>query len=155
MASQGFSLNTGGMEEKVFRPDGIGHELPSYDKRAHEISEEKGGADRRKSSIVNAEVLTGEIYDERFESTKRGLKSRHAQMIALGGRKFKRRTGHDIDELVQGQLEQVFSSVPVRRSLGVVQRSSSQHISQWQDLCGASSRPSQKWRRGYQPEAPA
>jgi amino acid permease len=40
---------------------------------------------RRRSSVLNAEVLTGEIYDDRFESTKRGLKSRHAQMIALGG----------------------------------------------------------------------
>jgi amino acid transporter len=39
---------------------------------------------RRKSSAVDPEILTGEIYDERFESTKRGLKSRHAQMIALG-----------------------------------------------------------------------
>ncbi|KAK1055950.1 hypothetical protein LTR74_015260 [Friedmanniomyces endolithicus] len=40
---------------------------------------------QRKGSVVNAEVLTGEIYDHRYESTKRGLKSRHAQMIALGG----------------------------------------------------------------------
>jgi len=36
---------------------------------------------RRKSSIVNAEVLTGEIFDERYERTQRGLKSRHAQMV--------------------------------------------------------------------------
>ncbi|KAF2810227.1 histidine permease [Mytilinidion resinicola] len=40
---------------------------------------------RRKSSVVNPEILAGEIFDERFESTQRGLKSRHAQMIALGG----------------------------------------------------------------------
>lgn len=39
---------------------------------------------RRKSSVVDPEILTGEIYDERYDSTKRGLKSRHAQMIALG-----------------------------------------------------------------------
>ncbi|KAK3085197.1 hypothetical protein LTR53_020070, partial [Teratosphaeriaceae sp. CCFEE 6253] len=43
------------------------------------------GGGRRKSSVVTPEILTGEIYDTRYESTKRGLKSRHAQMIALGG----------------------------------------------------------------------
>jgi len=48
-------------------------------------SNEDSGAGRRKSSVVNPEILTGEIYDTRYESTKRGLKSRHAQMIALGG----------------------------------------------------------------------
>ncbi|ORY16311.1 amino acid permease/ SLC12A domain-containing protein [Clohesyomyces aquaticus] len=43
-------------------------------------------AGRRRSSIpVNPEVLAGEIFDERYEKTHRGLKSRHAQMIALGG----------------------------------------------------------------------
>ncbi|OAL06471.1 histidine permease [Phaeosphaeriaceae sp. SRC1lsM3a] len=42
-------------------------------------------ASRRKSSAVNPEILAGEIFDERYETTKRGLKSRHAQMIALGG----------------------------------------------------------------------
>ncbi|KAF2644300.1 histidine permease [Massarina eburnea CBS 473.64] len=48
---------------------------------------EKGGkvsASRRRSSIAG-EILQGEIFDERYETTKRGLKSRHAQMIALGG----------------------------------------------------------------------
>ncbi|KAF2206852.1 hypothetical protein CERZMDRAFT_63158 [Cercospora zeae-maydis SCOH1-5] len=39
----------------------------------------------RKSSVVNEDVVAGEIYDERYDSTHRGLKSRHAQMIALGG----------------------------------------------------------------------
>lgn len=60
--------------------------------------DEKGGAsppryndyksdspDRRKSSAINPDVLAGNIFDERFETTQRGLKSRHAQMIALGG----------------------------------------------------------------------
>lgn len=41
-------------------------------------SEEAGA--RRKSSVT-PEVLTGEIFDDRYESTQRGLKSRHAQMI--------------------------------------------------------------------------
>ena len=62
---------------------------PGYDKRPGEITEKSDGdrrasQTRRKSSVVDPEVLTGEIYDERFDSTKRGLKSRHAQMIALG-----------------------------------------------------------------------
>lgn len=43
------------------------------------------GTKQRKSSVVNADILADEIFDERFESTQRGLKSRHAQMIALGG----------------------------------------------------------------------
>jgi len=38
-------------------------------------------AGRRKSSVVNAELLNGEIFDERYETTQRGLKSRHAQMV--------------------------------------------------------------------------
>ncbi|KAL5122053.1 hypothetical protein ACEQ8H_000270 [Pleosporales sp. CAS-2024a] len=42
-------------------------------------------ASRRKKSAVNPQVLAGEIFDERYETTHRGLKSRHAQMIALGG----------------------------------------------------------------------
>jgi len=40
---------------------------------------------RRRSSAVDPTVIAGEIFDERYESTQRGLKSRHAQMIALGG----------------------------------------------------------------------
>ena len=34
-------------------------------------------ASRRKSSAVDPEVLRGEIFDERYETTKRGLKSRY------------------------------------------------------------------------------
>ncbi|KAH7077379.1 amino acid permease/ SLC12A domain-containing protein [Paraphoma chrysanthemicola] len=45
----------------------------------------RASASRRKSSAVNPEILRGEIFDERYETTQRGLKSRHAQMIALGG----------------------------------------------------------------------
>ncbi|KAF1815987.1 AAT family amino acid transporter, variant [Eremomyces bilateralis CBS 781.70] len=40
---------------------------------------------QRKGSVADPEALAGEIFDPRFEQTKRGLKSRHAQMIALGG----------------------------------------------------------------------
>ncbi|KAJ9645144.1 hypothetical protein H2199_003148 [Coniosporium tulheliwenetii] len=55
-------------------------ELPSYP-----VDRKASGHGRRKSSAVNPEILAGEIFDERFEKTQRGLKSRHAQMIALGG----------------------------------------------------------------------
>jgi yeast amino acid transporter len=37
---------------------------------------EYGGDNRRRSSAVNPEVLAGEIFDERYEKTQRGLKSR-------------------------------------------------------------------------------
>lgn len=64
--------------------------LPEYDKKTANIAEsltDENGVPyaRRKSSVVNPDVLNGEIYDTRYETTQRGLKSRHAQMIALGG----------------------------------------------------------------------
>lgn len=40
--------------------------------------------DEKRPSVVE-EALVGELYDARYQTTKRGLKSRHAQMIALGG----------------------------------------------------------------------
>jgi amino acid transporter len=39
--------------------------------------------DRRTS--VAASIVAADLLDDRFATTKRGLKSRHAQMIALGG----------------------------------------------------------------------
>ncbi|CAI6341554.1 unnamed protein product [Periconia digitata] len=54
------------------------------DHGGHNYGDEKVSTGHRRSS-VNAEVLQGEIFDERYETTHRGLKSRHAQMIALGG----------------------------------------------------------------------
>ena len=41
--------------------------------------------DKRKASVVSAQVIEDDLFDNRFEHTQRGLKSRHAQMIALGG----------------------------------------------------------------------
>jgi amino acid transporter len=35
-----------------------------------------GRATRRKSSVVSPEILAGEIFDQRYERTQRGLKSR-------------------------------------------------------------------------------
>jgi len=68
----------------------IQHGLPEYNEKGFEIPAKQTASNEaekgcRKSSVVNPEILTGEIYDTRYESTKRGLKSRHAQMIALGG----------------------------------------------------------------------
>jgi amino acid transporter len=34
-------------------------------------------SNRRKSSVVNPDVLTGQLFDERYETTQRGLKSRY------------------------------------------------------------------------------
>ncbi|KAF7505648.1 hypothetical protein GJ744_000583 [Endocarpon pusillum] len=42
--------------------------------------------DRRASSKGNIEtIVAADLLDDRFQQTQRGLKSRHAQMIALGG----------------------------------------------------------------------
>jgi hypothetical protein len=62
----------------------IGNGLGEYGSKTFAVSEtpEEGYMEqtaRRKSSVVDAEMFNGEIYDERFESTKQGLKSRHAQ----------------------------------------------------------------------------
>ena len=38
----------------------------------------------RKASVAES-IIAADLLDERFETTQRGLKSRHAQMIALGG----------------------------------------------------------------------
>jgi hypothetical protein len=47
--------------------------VPPYDDGKH-----SGLEARRRSSVVNAEVLAGELFDTRYESTQRGLKSRWA-----------------------------------------------------------------------------
>lgn len=61
-------------------------EVPSADLEKPPYEDRKGSiVSQRKGSIVDHELLQGDIFDERFEKTHRGLKSRHAQMIALGG----------------------------------------------------------------------
>ena len=40
---------------------------------------------RRKSSAAVNQQFSGDLFDPRYEPTQRGLKSRHAQMIAIGG----------------------------------------------------------------------
>ena len=46
------------------------------EKGTYDAGAERHSASRRRSSIVAGEVLAGEIFDERYERTQRGLKSR-------------------------------------------------------------------------------
>lgn len=101
---------------------------------------EKVDSDVRKGS-VQADILAGEMYDERYGGTQRGLKSRHAQMIALGGSFFHK---HILSSLIlimlkQAQLVPVSSLAQVRHSLVVVQPSFSDPISSWPSWSGVSS----------------
>jgi amino acid transporter len=60
------------------------------EKGADAVGRESGDRHRkmsltgRKSSMAES-VIAAELLDERYRTTQRGLKSRHAQMIALGG----------------------------------------------------------------------
>lgn len=47
-------------------------------------SERRPSATGRKASIPES-IVAADLLDERYATTQRGLKSRHAQMIALGG----------------------------------------------------------------------
>lgn len=73
VTSNDYEKGNGDFEKQTFAPD----------ERKGSVSESV--RHRRKSSAVDPAILEGEIFDERFERTQRGLKSRHAQMIALGG----------------------------------------------------------------------
>ena len=46
--------------------------------------DQKYSINDRKSSVA-ASIIAADLLDERYATTQRGLKSRHAQMIALGG----------------------------------------------------------------------
>merc|ERR1711939_598913 len=54
--------------------------------KGHSIDEtgRKGSLHGRKASVAES-IIAADLLDERYRITKRGLKSRHAQMIALGG----------------------------------------------------------------------
>ncbi|KAF2854488.1 histidine permease [Plenodomus tracheiphilus IPT5] len=69
------------MSEKKINDQGIADSGHVVDYGVGEVDTQS----RRKSSAVDPVILAGQIFDERFETTQRGLKSRHAQMIALGG----------------------------------------------------------------------
>lgn len=47
-------------------------------------TENKSDSKDRKISVAES-IVIADLLDERFTTTQRGLKSRHAQMIALGG----------------------------------------------------------------------
>jgi amino acid transporter len=56
----------------------------------HESSDPEKGthpSEKRHSDVEPGitQIVAGGLLDERYEITHRGLKSRHAQMIALGG----------------------------------------------------------------------
>jgi amino acid transporter len=59
------------MSEKKIEEPGISHDT---DYAVGDVR--RASKSRRKSSAVNPEILRGEIFDERYETTKRGLKSR-------------------------------------------------------------------------------
>lgn len=80
----------------------------------------------RKSSVAES-IIAADLLDERYNITQRGLKSRHAQMIALGGTIG---TGYDPRPSLFG-LEAILtldltvsSLVPVKLLLVVAQHSS-------------------------------
>lgn len=47
-------------------------EKPGLDEKAPQYGTPRASAERRKSSVVDAAVISGEIFDERYESTQRG-----------------------------------------------------------------------------------
>ena len=67
----------GSEQEKGFKTaDGLdaGYE----DARKHSVS-------RARQASMSESVIAADLLDERYLKTQRGLKSRHAQMIAFGG----------------------------------------------------------------------
>jgi hypothetical protein len=47
-------------------------EKSELDEKAPQYGTPRGSVERRKSSVVDAAVISGEIFDERYESTQRG-----------------------------------------------------------------------------------
>lgn len=52
--------------------------------KPHDSSGRKPSLTGRKASVAES-IIAADLLDERYATTQRGLKSRHAQMIALGG----------------------------------------------------------------------
>lgn len=67
----------GSAQEKGFKSaDGL--DTGYGDARVHSIS-------RARQASMSESVIAADLLDERYLKTQRGLKSRHAQMIAFGG----------------------------------------------------------------------
>ena len=60
-------------------PNAGGHGVPQYDE------EKKHSISRARHASMSESIVAADLLDERYLQTQRGLKSRHAQMIALGG----------------------------------------------------------------------
>ena len=74
-------------------PEKNGSSTPEHDVEQGTIIDRKTGGDDdrwrssltgRKTSVAES-IVAADLLDERYATTQRGLKSRHAQMIALGG----------------------------------------------------------------------
>lgn len=64
--------------DEVYDPEkGIEPESKDDPDRKHSLT-------GRKASVAES-IIAADLLDERYAITQRGLKSRHAQMIALGG----------------------------------------------------------------------
>jgi amino acid permease len=57
---------------------------PTKSRHSVDASGRKQSLTGRKASVVES-IVAADLLDERYSTTQRGLKSRHAQMIALGG----------------------------------------------------------------------
>lgn len=57
---------------------------PTTSRQSKDASGRKQSLTGRKASVVES-IVAADLLDERYATTQRGLKSRHAQMIALGG----------------------------------------------------------------------
>jgi amino acid transporter len=64
------------MSEKKYDEPRIGDGEKDVDYAIGDVHD----TDRRKSSAVNPEILNGQLFDERYETTQRGLKSRYIPM---------------------------------------------------------------------------
>jgi yeast amino acid transporter len=68
---------------KNYDPEnGVGR--ASIEKTSSSEGNRKFSASGRHASVAES-IVAADLLDERYTTTKRGLKSRHAQMIALGG----------------------------------------------------------------------
>jgi amino acid permease len=61
------------------------HKADTGDTAKAPTSRESDGNELARSETRSEGILVEGLLDDRYNTTKRGLQSRHAQMIALGG----------------------------------------------------------------------